>query len=342
MGHINFDLAKRGNKTPEQYLADLQELKRQTEASGPLGGLQAGEVQVPGTGLPENQQQLLNQVIGHAGGLLEQGTTPGQAGALQRFSGQNVPGQTPQQAAAFQGLLGQQDPSQQQLEAFRGLGTSPDIDVSGLQATAQGDFLNANPFLNETFGRGAEALTDVFNTQIRPGIDARFARSGRTGSPASDFAQSEATTQIGKQLSGLASDIFGGNFQQERGRQFQAQGLLPQFGLGQAGQQFGQDLSRFGAAGQLSGQGFGRAGSIFDAASGLSSQDLQRFGLGLGQAGQQFGMETQLANQPFNQLGILGNLASNNPRGPAQFRNNRDELIGTGISLINPISGLLK
>jgi len=92
----------------------------------------------------------------------------------------------------------------------RGTQGSPLIDqASGLTSqTIAGDFLSpdTNPFLEGTFNRAAD-LT-------RGRLDTEFAGAGRNLG-ASQPARSE-------ELQTLASNIFGGNFQQERDRQLQA------------------------------------------------------------------------------------------------------------------------
>lgn len=81
--------------------------------------------------------------------------------------------------------------------------------------TINGDFLNSNPYLDQTFNRAAD-LT-------RGRLDSEFAGSGRNLG-ASMPARSE-------ELQTLASNIYGGNYQAERDRQTsalgQAQGFDP-------------------------------------------------------------------------------------------------------------------
>jgi hypothetical protein len=74
--------------------------------------------------------------------------------------------------------------------------------------TLQGDFLlpDTNPFLQGTFDRAADAVQNRLETQ--------FAGSGRNIGASAPAARD--------QLSGLANQIFGGNFQAERDRQIQS------------------------------------------------------------------------------------------------------------------------
>ena len=74
------------------------------------------------------------------------------------------------------------------------------------RSTIQGDFLNSNPYLDQTFNRAAD-LT-------RTRLSSEFAGAGRDIG-ASLPARSE-------ELQTLASNIYGGNYQAERDRQLSA------------------------------------------------------------------------------------------------------------------------
>lgn len=91
------------------------------------------------------------------------------------------------------------------------VGQSQDL----LGRTIGGEFLSpdSNPFLQQTFNRAAD-LT-------RGRLDTEFAGAGRNLG-----AQQPARSQ---ELQDLASNIFGGNFQQERNRQVGAIGQSQQF-----------------------------------------------------------------------------------------------------------------
>ena len=77
--------------------------------------------------------------------------------------------------------------------------------------TLQGDYLNANPYLDQTYQRGVN--------QIKGNVSSMFGHS-RFGSG----AMANATTSA---LENLANDIYGGNYQAERGRQQQMAALAP-------------------------------------------------------------------------------------------------------------------
>jgi len=103
------------------------------------------------------------------------------------------------------------------LQAFGGAPesyvTSQGRDLAG--QTLRGDFLmpDSNPFLQATFDRGADA--------VQKRLDTQFAGAGRNIGASAAPARQE--------LSDLASNLFGGNYQAERGRQMNTLGMSSQF-----------------------------------------------------------------------------------------------------------------
>jgi len=94
-------------------------------------------------------------------------------------------------------------------------------------ATLRGDFLNSNPYLDETFNRGADAVTRKFNQAVMPQIDTRFGGAGRIGSGAHAAAQGEAARALAGELGGLANEVYGGNYTRERSNQMSTLGMSP-------------------------------------------------------------------------------------------------------------------
>lgn len=134
----------------------------------------------------------------------------------------------------FQGALGDAQnlyntsgPSQatqtgiDELLGFNPAGAQSALDLN--QRTLAGDFLSpsSNPWLQQAFDSGADALQGRLGSQ--------FAAAGRNVGPSAGGAFQGATAQG---LSSLAGDIFGGNYQQERGRQMQAMGMAPALDAG--------------------------------------------------------------------------------------------------------------
>jgi len=97
-----------------------------------------------------------------------------------------------------------------------------------LGSTIRGSFLNNNPYLDQTFNRAASSVGN--------NIASRFAGSGRFGSGAMFASMNDG-------MNNLADEIYGGNYQLERGRQMQAVGMAPQLA--------DFDANRFLQAGQI-------------------------------------------------------------------------------------------
>jgi hypothetical protein len=107
---------------------------------------------------------------------------------------------------------------------------------SSLGLTADGGYLAGSPFADAAYNKAADAVTRSFRTAVSPAIDGRFAMtSGGSTSGARLNDTSIAEDSLGRTLSGLATDIYGGNYQAERDRQLSAAnslGSLYQSGLG--------------------------------------------------------------------------------------------------------------
>lgn len=131
-------------------------------------------------------------------------------------------------------------------QLFGGQAAQSGVGMDTLAQTAMGGFVGQNPYLDAQFGRASERITDQFNKNILPSIEARFARSGRYGSDEMQRALLDAADLVGDQMTDLATGIYGGAYGQERALQQQAAQTLGGFGLQSAGQlanlgNFGQD-----------------------------------------------------------------------------------------------------
>jgi len=105
--------------------------------------------------------------------------------------------------------------------------------------TLGGYFLNSNPYIDATFNRGAD--------QIQSRVNSQFGLAGRTGSGAHQGV-------MGSTLGNLATDIYGGNYANERQNQMNAMSMLPQLqaanyydpsvlaGVGQSRMNYNQQL----------------------------------------------------------------------------------------------------
>jgi hypothetical protein len=106
---------------------------------------------------------------------------------------------------------------------------SPAQDTLG--KTISGGFLNSNPYLDATYNQAAKAVTDNYNSVVRPQNDALFYKAGAFGPSNSAYDETVARNQfgLGQNLQNLATNIYGGNFAQERQNQLNASINAPAF-----------------------------------------------------------------------------------------------------------------
>ena len=173
---------------------------------------------------------------------------------------------TTESIAQQEAIARQQSPVLQQAqEAFQS-------SLGGIGQTAQGGFLNANPFQAQMMQAATRPLEQAFSQQVLPGISSLFSKSGRLGSGAMERALGTASEGFGRALGDITSNIAGSQFQQERGLMQQAQ--LGQAALAQAapsiyGQQF------------LPAQALGQVGAQQEAIAGMPLQEqMARFQFG--------------------------------------------------------------
>lgn len=101
------------------------------------------------------------------------------------------------------------------LQGIRGLLTPDEGFLAGQQQlndTLSGRYLNANPYLDQTFNRAASGVGN--------NIASRFAGSGRFGS-------GNMYRSLSDGMNNLANDLYGRNYQLERERQYNALSMAP-------------------------------------------------------------------------------------------------------------------
>lgn len=128
--------------------------------------------------------------------------------------------------------------------------TSPE-----LAATARGDYIGANPYLDQAYQRATSGLTQQFSDVALPGVAAQFGAAGRTGSGAHQQAVQGAQQELAQELGGVATDIYGSNYQLERQRQLDAAQQLAEQRTTAAGLVPGFSALQYGNLGQLLGAG---------------------------------------------------------------------------------------
>jgi len=194
---------------------------------------------------------------------------------------------TPTQQAGMGSILGATGPSAQLAGAGAG----------ALGRTVSGQYLTGNPYLDAMYGQAAGGLTDQYRLATAPSNLVQSQQGGVFGGSAAREQQAANQYGLGRNLSDLAAQIYGGNYQQERARQLQAAQLIPteQGALMQPGQaqlgvgtlQQGQTQTALDVASQ---NAIGRNQWPFTLLSGL--------GAAIGQAGGGTGMLTASGPNP--------------------------------------------
>lgn len=94
--------------------------------------------------------------------------------------------------------------------------------------TLQGDYLNSNPYLDAMYNQAASSVTRNYSEAVAPQLQANFGLAGRGGSNSYFNAMDASQQQLGQQLGGLASNIYGQNYANERQNQMNAAQMAPQ------------------------------------------------------------------------------------------------------------------
>lgn len=119
----------------------------------------------------------------------------------------------------------------QAFDMFRGNATQgtpvPQAATDQVAQTLQGDYLNSNPYLDAMYNNAASRVTENYQEAVAPSIGAQFDSAGRFGSGMYENAMQNSQQQLGDSLGMMASNIYGGNYENERNRQMQAASMAP-------------------------------------------------------------------------------------------------------------------
>lgn len=144
------------------------------------------------------------------------------------------------------------------------LSGNPNPATSMLQGTANGEYLNSNPYLDQMVKNANSSLISQYNNEVAPGIDSQFAKAGRSGSGAFASVRNNAETTLTDAMAKNASDIYGQNYATERANQQDAQKTI--------GSLYDTNAkTALAAAGQLGAQSQAQQDSRNSAASALMS-----------------------------------------------------------------------
>ncbi len=88
----------------------------------------------------------------------------------------------------------------------------------GTTDTLSGKYLDpsTNPYLAATYGQAADQVGRTYQTATAPNTSAAFSAAGRYGSGARNQAVDQNQRALGTTLDNLATNIYGGNYGQER------------------------------------------------------------------------------------------------------------------------------
>ena len=281
--------------------------QNQLAGGGPGGGGGGGPGGGGGGGGGGGQGTVQNALAGIQGVM---GGAPSMGGAnAQAMRGmQSAMGLGGAQDFAMQGVQqGPQLGAAAQMGRDAGMGGSQYLDPTARGALSQfagGQHIGGNPELDATVQRAQQSVGDQFSKSVLPGLNATFGGAGRTGSGLHQEALTDAGSEATKRMGDVASQLYGGAYEQGRGQQLQAAGQLG--GLGLQGGQLGLGGLRAGA--DIWGQGQNRqmqgnqlAGSMFNQGQNRQLQGNQmaanmwgqgqdrklQGGLGMGQLGMQ-------------------------------------------------------
>ncbi len=87
--------------------------------------------------------------------------------------------------------------------------------------TLNGKYLDpsTNPYLAKTYGQAADQVSRTYQTATAPGTSAAYTAAGRYGSGARNQSIDQNNRALGTSLDNLATNIYGGNYAQERQNQ---------------------------------------------------------------------------------------------------------------------------
>lgn len=144
-----------------------------------------------------------------------------------------------------------------QATVARATGGNPLLDnaIAASTRDVSGANLQGSPYLDAMFNRASEAVRRAYGNTVLPGLESTFSGSGRFGSPGYEASVREnANRPLAESLENLATDIYGGNYEQERNRQEAAIAGAPAlsaggysdiaqlFGAGQTEQDYAQQV----------------------------------------------------------------------------------------------------
>lgn len=182
--------------------------------SGALGGNKPAGTTTSVQDIPEWQKPYVMQAMNSARGLL------------------NTPTDNTMTDAASANLMstvnGDYLNSNPGNAAYQALSTYENPNESLLRPTAEGAYLNANPYIDATYNKAARGVTDNYNYSVMPQLSRQYGNMQAFGGNSSYGEMFDRNSkQLATGLGDLATGIYGQNYANERTNQQNAQfGLL--------------------------------------------------------------------------------------------------------------------
>ena len=129
-----------------------------------------------------------------------------------------------------------------------------------------------NPWLDRTFDRASQSVSDRFTKDVIPGVNATFGSAGRTGGGLHGQVFADAAGKHGDTLNNLATDIYGGAYENDARRRLQRDVSTAQFGESA----LGRALQAATAASGFADAGLDRRLQGALGAAGFGASDLDR------------------------------------------------------------------
>lgn len=115
-----------------------------------------------------------------------------------------------------------------------------------LQRILGGQYLNANPHLDQAIDIASRGLARNYRNAVQPGIDSSFSAAGRYGSGLHQAAQAQAEQALAAQLGDIAAGLAWRDYGAERAAMQRAAALAPQLAAADYA-----DIAQLGAAGRM-------------------------------------------------------------------------------------------
>lgn len=201
------------------------------------GGKSGGDQKQTTTSEPwKPYQPFLKDFLGQA----KQGY---QSGGPEYAPWQTVAGFSPQQEQAF-GRTEQRSygsPTEGAMQGYLNqslsgqLGADPSVLGFSLNNLGQIAGGGPNPWLDQTYNQASQRMNQSFNEGVVPGLQSMFGGAGRSNSGLQAQAFGQASRELGDQQNRLATNIYGGAYEQDAARRLTAnQNLADIYATGQA------------------------------------------------------------------------------------------------------------